>query len=123
LLKNQKEGLDSFLRLIFDNRYLNLIQNNFKYILPYAFVVAMISKNRSYINSIKSKNCDNDFAKLFKSVYFTLNIDDYSNYIEKCCELMKSDYFLNDYIELFRNKTKETLLENYIKLNNIIELK
>ncbi len=83
----------------------------------------MISKNKSYIDSIKINTYDNYFIRLFKSVNFTLNIDDYSSSIEKCCENMKSDYFLNDYIELFRNKTKESLIENYIKLNNNLELK
>ena len=83
----------------------------------------MISKNKSYINSIKIKSSDNDFSRLFKSVYNTLNINDYVTYINKCSEVMKNDYFMSDYIELFKSKSKEILLENYIKLNNIIEIK
>jgi hypothetical protein len=82
----------------------------------------MISKNRSYISSI-NKSQDNEFTRLFKSVYNTLNINDYVTYINKCCETMKCDYFMNDYIELFKSKSKEILLENYIKLNYILDIK
>jgi len=43
--------------------------------------------------------------------------------IQKCGDLMKSDYFLCDYYELFATKCKELSIENHIHLNTQIDTK
>jgi hypothetical protein len=42
--------------------------------------------------------------------------------IENCKNLMKNDYFMNEYIDMFDKKVKELMVENYLILNESIDI-
>ena len=126
LLKNNREGIESYLNLVFDEKYFNLIENNFNYLLPYVVVMTLISKNKNYIIKLKEtlyRRNNNHFVNLFNSIYSNFDLEKYNYNLNICVESMKNDYFLFNYIDTFKHKSKEIAIDNYVILNNKIDIK
>ena len=120
-----------FLDTLFNDKYFTLIESSIIYLLKYLIVFSVINGSRKYINKLKnailkkknfiSKNKD-CFITLLENVFVNFNSKDAMKNLEDCKNLMKNDYFLNEYIESFEKKIKEFILENYLILNENINI-
>lgn len=120
-----------FLDTLFDDKYFSLIESSFIYLLKYLIVFSVINGSRKYINKLKDailkkknfickhKDC---FIVLLENILVNFNSKDAMKNLEDCKNLMKNDYFLNEYIEPFEKKIKEFILENYLIVNECLNI-
>ena len=120
-----------FLDNLFEDKYFSLIESSFNYLLKYLIVLSLINGSRKYINKLKDtilkkknfiekhKDC---FIVLLENISVNYNSKDAIQNLEECKKLMKNDYFLFEYIELFDKKVKEFILENYLMLNEWVNI-
>ena len=120
-----------FLDTLFDDKYFSLIESSFIYLLKYLIVFSVINGSRKYINKLKDailkkknfickhKDC---FIVLLENILVNFNSKDAMKNSEDCKNLMKNDYFLNEYIEPFEKKIKEFILENYLIVNECLNI-
>ena len=124
LLEN---NMELFLDTLFKDTYFTIIENVFKYMYPYLIIFSILTKSKRYINqikeSIKKINIQGDkFIDLFKEIFINYDIGKSVKLFEECKEIMKNDYFVYNYIDKFNAKFKEIIIENYIFLNQTIDL-
>ena len=120
-----------FLDTLFKDKYFSLIESSFIYLLKYLIVFSIINGSKKYIMKLKDaiskkknfidkhKDC---FIVLLDNISNSSNSKDILKNLEECKNIMKNDYFLYEYIELFDKKIKEYILENYIILNECINI-
>ena len=120
-----------FLDILFDDKYFSLIESSFIYLLKYLIVFAVINGSRKYTTKLKDsilkkknfidehKDC---FIILLENILVNFNLKEAMKNLEECKNLMKKDYFLNEFIEQFYKKIKEFILENYLILNECINI-
>ena len=120
-----------FLDTLLDDKYFSLIESSFIYLIKYLIVFSFINGSRKYINKLKDsilkkrnfiskhKDC---FIILLENILVNFNSKDAMKNLEECKNLMKNDYFLYEYIEQFEKKIKEFILENYLILNECINI-
>ena len=130
-----KHDITLFLDTLFNEKYFSLIESSFIYLIKYLFVFAIINGNRKYINKLKEAvskkknfiyNHRDCFIILLEDVIIYFNSQNAKKNLEECKNKMKEDYFMNEYIDLFDKKIKEFMIENYLILNesvNIEEIK
>ena len=120
-----------FLDTLFDDRYFALIQSSFIYLIKYLFVFAIINGNRKYLNKLKEAiskkknfivNQRDCFILLLEDVTIYFNSKNAKVNLEECKNKMKEDYFMYEYIDLFDKKIKEFMLENYLILNESVDI-
>ena len=124
LLEN---NMELFLDTLFKDTYFTLIENAFNYMYSYLIIFSILTKSKRYINqikeSIKKINIQGDkFIDLFKEIFINYDIGKSVKLFEECKEIMKNDYFVYNYIDKFNAKFKEIIIENYIFLNETIDL-
>ncbi len=126
LLKDAKSGPEAFLDLVFKKEYYSLIETSFYNLFKYLVVLAVISKSKTHIKRLKMTleglAHEDPFVKLFKSMFFEFDLESSFSQVKDCAKIIKSDYFLCEYEQLFLTKTREILLQNYIQLNSSIEV-
>jgi hypothetical protein len=76
-----------------------------------------ILKKKNFIK--EHKDC---FILLLENILVNFNSKDAMKNLEDCKNLMKKDYFLNEFIEQFDKKIKEFILENYLILNECVNI-
>ena len=115
---------------LFD-KYFSLIENTFIYLLKYLIVFSVINGSRKYINKLKDstlkkknfiekhKDC---FIVLLENISVNFNYKDAMKNLEECKNLMKNDYFMHEYSEQFEKKIREFILENYLLLNECVNI-
>jgi len=120
-----------FLDTLFEDKYFSLIENTFSYLLKYLIVFSVINGSRKYINKLKDsilkkknfiekhKDC---FIILLENISVNFNYKDAMKNLEECKNLMKNDYFMHDYSEQFEKKIREFILENYLLLNECVNI-
>ena len=120
-----------FLDTLFEDKYFSLIENTFSYLLKYLIVFSIINGSRKYINKLKDsilkkknfiekhKDC---FIILLENISVNFNYKDAMKNLEECKNLMKNDYFMHDYSEQFEKKIREFILENYLLLNECVNI-
>lgn len=120
-----------FLDTLFEDKYFSLVQNTFIYLLKYLIVFSVINGSRKYINKLKDsilkkknfiekhKDC---FIILLENISVNFNYKDGMKNLEECKNLMKADYFLHEYSEQFEKKIREFILENYLLLNECVNI-
>jgi hypothetical protein len=127
LLKDTKSGLESYLNLVFNNEYFTLIETSFNNLLKYLIVLTIISKSKSHINKLKQTleglNYEDPFVRLFQNIFIDFDMENSFAQVNECAKIIKNDYFLCQYEELFLAKSREILLQNYINLNSSIDIK
>ena len=120
-----------FLDTLFNEKYFNLIESNFIYILKYLIVFAFINGNRKYINQLKEAvqkkrnfitNHRDCFILLLEDITIYYNSKNAKKSLEDCKNMMKLDYFMFEYIDIFVQKIKEFMFENYLILNESIDI-
>ena len=120
-----------FLDTLFDEKYFNLIETNFIYLIKYLIVFAIINGNRRYINKLKEAvtkkknfitNHRDCFILLLEDVTIYFNSKNAKKSLEECKNMMKLDYFMHEFIDLFDKKIKEFMLENYLILNEVVDI-
>ena len=120
-----------FLDTLFEDKYFSLIENTFSYLLKYLIVFSVINGSRKYINKLKDsilkkknfiekhRDC---FIILLENISVNFNYKDAMKNLEECKNLMKNDYFMHDYSEQFEKKIREFILENYLLLNECVNI-
>ena len=120
-----------FLDTLFDDKYFSLIENSFTYLLKYLIIFSIINGSRKYMYKLKdtilkkknfiqrNKDC---FIILLENILVNFNSKGAMKNLEECKNLMKNDYFLYEYNEQFDKKVKELLLQNYLLLNECINI-
>ncbi len=126
LVKDSQIGLESFLSMAFERDFFNLVDGSFDYMLKYLIVLTIITKSRTSIKTLKSclKNLiyEDAYTKLFNSIFSFYDIESASKSMREISELLKKDFFLSSYASVFLSKCKEIMIENYIRLNNTLDL-
>ena len=126
-----KYDITLFLDTLFDDKYFSMIESNFLYLIKYLFVFAIINGNRKYINKLKEAvskkknfitNHRDCFILLLEDVIIYFNSKNAKKSLEDCKIKMKEDYFMHEYIDLFVQKIKEFMLENYLILNESVDI-
>ena len=122
-----ESNVELFLDTLFKDTYFTLIENIFQYMYSYLIIFSILTKSKKYIyqikESIKKINIQDDkFVDLFKEMFINYNIGNSVKLLEECKNIMKNDYFVYIYIDKFNEKCKETIIENYIFLNETIDL-
>ena len=126
-----KYDITLFLDTLFDDKYFSMIESNFLYLIKYLFVFAIINGNRKYINKLKEAvskkknfitNHRDCFILLLEDVIIYFNSKNAKKSLEDCKIKMKEDYFMHEYIDLFNQKIKEFMLENYLILNESVDI-
>ena len=120
-----------FLDTLFEDKYFSLIENTFIYLLKYLIVFSVINGSRKYINKLKDstlkkknfiekhKDC---FIVLLENISVNFNYKDAMKNLEECKNLMKNDYFMHEYSQQFEKKIREFILENYLLLNECVNI-
>ena len=120
-----------FLDTLFEDKYFSLIESSFVYLLKYLIVFSIINGSRKYIIMLKDaiskkKNFINNykdcFIVLLENISNNFNSKDILKNLEECKNIMKNDYFFYEYIDLFDKKIKEYILENYLILNECVNI-
>ena len=108
-----------FLDTLLDDKYFTLIESSFIYLIKYLVVFAIINGNRKYINKLKEavskkknfitahRDC---FIFLLEDVIVYFNSENAKKSLEECKNMMKMDYFLYEYIDIFEKKVKEFMI-------------
>ena len=122
-----ESNVELFLDTLFKDTYFTLIENIFQYMYSYLIIFSILTKSKKYIyqikESIKKINIQDDkFVDLFKEMFINYNIGNSVKLLEECKNIMKNYYFVYIYIDKFNEKCKETIIENYIFLNETIDL-
>ena len=126
-----KYDITLFLDTLFDEKYFSMIESNFLYLIKYLFVFAIINGNRKYLNKLKEAvskkknfitNHRDCFILLLEDVIIYFNSKNAKKSLEDCKIKMKEDYFMHEYIDLFVQKIKEFMLENYLILNESVDI-
>ena len=122
-----ESNVELFLDTLFKDTYFTLIENIFQYMYSYLIIFSILTKSKKYIyqikESIKKINIQDDkFVDLFIEMFINYNIGNSVKLLEECKNIMKNDYFVYIYIDKFNEKCKETIIENYIFLNETIDL-
>jgi hypothetical protein len=95
LLKDNKNGLERYLNLLFNDRNLLIVENSFKNLIKYGIVLALISRSRKNVSIIKNhffntsinENSDKTnecYFNLFESLYYNFNLDNVRTHIAEC---------------------------------------
>ena len=120
-----------FLDTLLDDKYFTLIESSFIYLIKYLVVFAIINGNRKYINKLKEavskkknfitahRDC---FIFLLEDIIVYFNSENAKKSLEECKNMMKMDYFLYEYIDIFEKKVKEFMIENSIILNESLNI-
>ena len=120
-----------FLDTLLDDKYFTLIESSFIYLIKYLVVFAIINGNRKYINKLKEavskkknfitahRDC---FIFLLEDIIVYFNSENAKKSLEECKNMMKIDYFLYEYIDIFEKKVKEFMIENSIILNESLNI-
>ena len=120
-----------FLDTLLDDKYFTLIESSFIYLIKYLVVFAIINGNRKYINKLKEavskkknfitahRDC---FIFLLEDIIVYFNSENAKKSLEECKNMMKMDYFLYEYIDIFEKKVKEFMIENSIILNECLNI-
>ena len=120
-----------FLDTLLDDKYFTLIESSFIYLIKYLVVFAIINGNRKYINKLKeavSKKKNfitahrDSFIFLLEDIIVYFNSENAKKSLEECKNMMKMDYFLYEYIDIFEKKVKEFMIENSIILNESLNI-
>ena len=121
-----------FLDVLFEDKYYNFIETSFNYLFKYLIVFAIINNSRKYIQKIKDSilkkinfikaNSKGPFITLLENIFINYNSQETTKLLEDCKETMKKDYFLYEFVEQFDTKVKNLILENYLLLNEDIEI-
>ena len=126
-----KYDITLFLDTLFDEKYFSMIESNFLYLIKYLFVFAIINGNRKYLNKLKEAvskkknfitNHRDCFILLLEDIIIYFNSKNAKKSLEDCKIKMKEDYFMYEYIDLFEQKIKEFMLENYLILNESVDI-
>ena len=126
-----KYDITLFLDTLFDEKYFSMIESNFLYLIKYLFVFAVINGNRKYLNKLKEAvskkknfitNHRDCFILLLEDIIIYFNSKNAKKSLEDCKIKMKEDYFMYEYIDLFEQKIKEFMLENYLILNESVDI-
>ena len=126
-----KYDITLFLDTLFNENYFSLVQSSFIYLIKYLIVFSIINGSRKYINILKEaiskkKNFINNhkdcFIILLEEILIYFNSKNAKKYLDECKNMMKSDYFLYEYIDKFEQKVKEFMIENYIILNENVDI-
>ena len=126
-----KYDCNLFLDTLFDEKYFNLIESSFIYLIKYLIVVAIINGNRKYINKLKEAvmkkknfitNHRDCFIFLLEDITIYNNSKNAKKSLEECKNMMKVDYFLHEYIDDFVKRVKEYMIENYLILNESVDI-
>ena len=126
-----KYDMTLFLDTLFDDKYFSLIESSFIYLIKYLIVFAIINGNRKFIYKLKDSiskkrnfisNNRDCFILLLEDILIYFNSKNAKTNIENCKNLMKNDYFMQDYIDIFDKKVKELMVENYLILNESIDI-
>ena len=126
-----KYDITLFLDTLFDEKYFSMIESNFLYLIKYLFVFAIINGNRKYLNKLKEAvskkknfitNHRDCFILLLEDIIIYFNSKNAKKSLEDCEIKMKEDYFMYEYIDLFVQKIKEFMLENYLILNESVDI-
>ena len=126
-----KYDIPLFLDTLFDEKYFSMIESNFLYLIKYLFVFAIINGNRKYLNKLKEAvskkknfitNHRDCFILLLEDIIIYFNSKNAKKSLEDCKIKMKEDYFMYEYIDLFVQKIKEFMLENYLILNESVDI-
>ena len=126
-----KYDMTLFLDTLFDDKYFSLIESSFIYLIKYLIVFAIINGNRKFIYKLKDSiskkrnfisNNRDCFILLLEDILIYFNSKNAKTNIENCKNLMKNDYFMQEYIDIFDKKVKELMVENYLILNESIDI-
>jgi hypothetical protein len=126
-----KYDMTLFLDTLFDDKYFSLIESSFIYLIKYLIVFAIINGNRKFIYKLKEAiskkrnfiaNNRDCFILLLEDILIYYNSKNAKKNLEDCKNLMKNDYFMYEYIEIFDKKLKEFMVENYLILNESIDI-
>ena len=126
-----KYDITLFLDTLFDEKYFSMIESNFLYLIKYLIVFAIINGNRKYLNKLKEAvskkknfitNHRDCFILLLEDIIIYFNSKNAKKSLEDCKIKMKEDYFMYEYIDLFEQKIKEFMLENYLILNESVDI-
>ena len=102
-----------FLDTLLDDKYFTLIESSFIYLIKYLVVFAIINGNRKYINKLKEavskkknfitahRDC---FIFLLEDIIVYFNSENAKKSLEECKNMMKMDYFLYEYIDIFEKR-------------------
>ena len=126
-----KYNLTLFLDTLFDDKYFSLIESTFIYLIKYLIVFSIINGNRKYLNKLKEavskkknfiashRDC---FILLLEDILIYFNSQNAKKNLEDCKNMMKEDYFMHEYIDTFDKKIKEFMIENYLMLNESVNI-
>ena len=126
-----KYDMTLFLGTLFDDKYFSLIESSFIYLIKYLIVFAIINGNRKFIYKLKEAiskkrnfiaNNRDCFILLLEDILIYYNSKNAKKNLEDCKNLMKNDYFMYEYIETFDKRIKEFMVENYLILNESIDI-
>lgn len=126
-----KYDITLFLDTLFNENYYSLVELSFTYLIKYLIVFAIINSSRKYLKKIKEtiskkKNFINNhkdcFIILLEEILIYFNSKNAKKYLDECKNMMKSDFFLYEYIDKFDKKVKEFMLENYLILNENVDI-
>lgn len=112
--------------MVFDQDYYTLIESSFHNLFKYLIIIAILSKSKKIINTLKNSLSaipyQDNFVELFNSLFINFDFENSYALIQSCKDSIKNDYFLSDYVEQFVIMGKELIIENYITLNSCIDV-
>ena len=125
-----KYDLELVLNVMDDERFFTLIKSKFPYIFKYLIIATVLEKSDKHVLKLKQsfsnlseKDVQNSpFTQLFLDIFTNFDVENAVKNMKNCEKLMKEEYFIVDLSNLFFDKCKEILLNDYIKLNGLIDV-
>lgn len=120
-----------FLETLFNEKYFPLLENSFPYLLKYLIVFSIINKNRKFVVKLqdtilkkrnKIEKRKDFFIVLLENMFVKFDFHTTLKNLEQCKGIMSNDYFLKDFVDVFDKKVKDFILENYLILNQCVDL-
>ena len=94
--------------------------------IKYVIVLTIITKKKNaqmLVEALRNLNLSDPFSRFFLNVFEYFNLEDSFALISECAELVGNDYFLHSYKNEFIEKSKEMIIENYISVNERLNVK
>ncbi|MCQ2821476.1 MAG: eukaryotic translation initiation factor 3 subunit E [archaeon] len=120
-------NIELFLDTLYEDQYFQVIKTSFPYFFKFLIVFSIISKSKKYFTKLydiftteEDQLEKNNFINLFFAIFVDYDNKSSFDLLSKCLDDMKDDYFLSKYADLFKEKTKEIAVENYLSMNGKI---
>jgi len=127
---NHQQGKSAIIELLFNDRYLNVIQTTCPHILRYLAAAVIINKKkRNMLKDLvkvieqESYRYRGPITEFLESLYINFDFHTAEQKLKLCEKVIENDFFLSKYKEEFVENARLYIFESFCKVHSIIDIK